>query len=188
MRTQSVIDQSNIRTGNSGQQRQFAKMVHTHFNDGIAVFFVQFQQSQRQTDMIVEIAGSRQHSFITESMTQYAGQHLFNCRFSGRAGNTKDKRIHIFTPRLRQFLQCGKRIVNLQRAFQSRTIFARDYNRRCPRCQHIFNKVMRVKALSGKREKYVAVLNIAAVGNNTRNGLIFRQHRKVEGLTNKIKV
>ncbi|SKN19521.1 Uncharacterised protein [Mycobacteroides abscessus subsp. massiliense] len=83
MRTQGIIDQSNIRTGDSGQQRQFAKMVHTHFNDGIAVFFVQFQQSQRQTNMIVEIAGSRQHSFITESMTQYAGQHFFNRRFTG---------------------------------------------------------------------------------------------------------
>ena len=186
MRAQSVIDQSNIRTGDSGQQRQFAKMVHTHFDDGIAVLFVQFQQSQRQADMVVEIAGSRQHSFITESMTQYAGQHLFNRRFAGRAGNAKDKRIHIFTPRLRQFLQSRKRIVNLQRAFQSRTIFARNHNCRCPRCQHIFNKVMRVKALTGKREKYIAVLNIAAVRNNTRNGLIFRRHRKAESLADEI--
>ena len=104
MRAQSVIDQSDIRTGDSGQQRQFAKMVHTHFNDGIAVFFIQFQQSQRQADMVVEIAGGRQHSFIAESMTQYAGQHLFHRRFTGRAGNAEDKRIHIFTPRLRQFL------------------------------------------------------------------------------------
>ena len=163
-------------------------MVHAHFNDGIAVFFVQFQQSQRQADMIVEIAGSRQHSFITESMTQYAGQHFFHRRFTGRASNTKDKRIHIFTPRLRQFLQSHKRIVNLQRAFQSRAIFARNHNRRCPSCQHIFNKVMRVKALTGKREKNIAILNIAAVGYDARNGLIFRRHRKVEGLTNKIKV
>ena len=136
--------------------------------------------------MVVEIAGSRQHSFITESMTQYAGQHLFNRRFAGRAGNTKDKRIHIFTPSLRQFLQSHKRIVNLQCAFQSRTIFARNHNRRRPRCQYIFNKVMRVKALTGKREKYVAFLNIAAVGNNTRNRLIFRRHRKVEGLADEI--
>ena len=186
MRAQSVIDQSNIRTGNSGQQRQFAKMVHTHFNDGIAVFFVQFQQSQRQADMVVEITGSCQHSCITKSMTQYAGQHLFNRRFAGRAGNTKDKRIHIFTPRLRQFLQSHKCIVNRQRAFQSRTIFARNHNCRCPCCQYIFNKVMRVKPLTGKREKYVAVLNIAAVCNNTRNGLIFRRHRKAERLTDEI--
>ena len=186
MCAQSVIDQSNIRTGDSGQQRQFAKMVHTHFDDGIAVFFVQFQQSQRQADMIVEIAGSHQHSFITESMTQYAGQHLFNRCFAGRAGNAEDKRIHIFTPGLRQFLQSRKRIINLQRAFQSRTIFARHHNRRCPRCQHIFNKVMRVKALTGKREKYVAFLNITAVCNNTRNGLIFRRHWKAESLTDEI--
>ena len=161
-------------------------MVHTHFNNGIAVFFVQFQQSQRQADMVVEIAGSCQHGFIAESMTQYAGQHLFHRRFAGRAGNAKDKRIHIFTPRLRQFLQRHKRIVNLQRAFQSRTIFARNHNCRCPRCQHIFNKVMRVKALTDKREKYVAVLNIAAVCHNTRNGLIFRRHWKAESLTDEI--
>ena len=186
MRAQSVIDQSNIRTGNSGQQRQFAKMVHTHFNDGIAMFFVQFQQRQRQANMIVEIASSRQHSFITKSMTQYAGQHLFNRRFAGRAGNAKDKRIHIFTPRLRQFLQSRKRIVNLQCTFQSRTIFARNHNRRCPCCQNIFNKVMRVKALSGKREKYVAFLNIATVCNNTQNRLIFRRHRKAESLADEI--
>ena len=186
MRAQGIINQSNIRTCDSGQQRQFAKMVHAHFNDGIAVFFVQFQQSQRQADMIVEIAGSRQHSFIAESMTQYAGQHFFNRRFAGRAGNAEDKRIHIFTPRLRQFLQSHKRIVNLQCAFQSRTIFARNHNRRCPRYQHIFNKVMRVKTLTGKREKYVAILNIAAVCNNTRNGLIFRRHRKAERLTDEI--
>ena len=161
-------------------------MVHAHFNDGIAVFFVQFQQSQRQADMIVEIAGSCQHSFITESMTQYAGQHLFNRRFAGRAGNTKDKRIHIFTPRLRQFLQSHKRIVNLQCTFQSRAIFARDHNCRCPCHQYIFNKVMRIKALTGKREKNIAILNIAAVCNNTRNGLIFRRHENAEGLTDEI--
>ena len=161
-------------------------MVHTHFNDGIAVFFVQLQQSQRQADMVVEIAGSCQHGFIAESMTQYAGQHLFNRCFTGRAGNAKDKRIHIFTPRLRQFLQRRKRIVNLQRAFQSRTIFAGNHNRRCPRCQHIFNKIMRVKALTGKREKYIAFLNITAVCHNTRNGLIFRRHRKIEGLADEV--
>ena len=186
MRAQSVIDQSNIRTGDSCQQRQLAKMVHAHFNDGITMFFVQFQQSQRQADMVVEIAGSRQHSFITESMTQYAGQHLFNRRFAGRAGNTEDKRIHIFTPRLRQFLQSRKRIVNLQRAFQSRTIFVRNQNCRCPRCQHIFNKVMSVKTLTGKREKYIAFLNITAVGYDARNGLIFRRHRKAERLADEI--
>ncbi|SKN19482.1 Uncharacterised protein [Mycobacteroides abscessus subsp. massiliense] len=45
---------------------------------------------------------------------------------------------------------------------------------------------MRVKALTGKREKYVAVLNIAAVCNNTRNGLIFRRHRKAKGLADEI--
>ena len=186
MRTQGVIDQSNIRTGNSGQQRQFAKMVHTHFNNGIAVFFIQFQQSQRQADMVVEIAGSRQHSFIAESMTQYAGQHLFNRRFTGRAGNAEDKRIYIFTPRLRQFLQSRKRIVNLQRAFQSCTIFARNHNCRCPRCQHIFNKIMSVKALTGKREKYVAFLNITAVGYDARNWLIFRRHWKAKSLADEI--
>ena len=124
--------------------------------------------------MVVEITGSRQHGFITESMTQYTGQHLFNRRFAGRAGNAKDKRIHIFTPRLRQFLQSHKRIVNLQCAFQSRAIFARNHNCRCPRCQHIFNKIMRVKALSGKREKYIAILNIAAVCNDTRKQVDFQ--------------
>ena len=40
MGAQGVVDQSGIGFGNLRQNRQLAEMVHAHFNDGIAVFFV----------------------------------------------------------------------------------------------------------------------------------------------------
>ena len=39
MGAQGVVDQSGIGFGNLRQNRQFAKMVHAHFDHGIAVFF-----------------------------------------------------------------------------------------------------------------------------------------------------
>ena len=136
--------------------------------------------------MVVEITRRRQNGIIAETAAQYRSQHLLHRRLAARTGNAEHKRIHIFTPRLRQRLQCGKRIIDFQRAFQSRAIFARNHNRRCARSQYVFNKIMRIKPLARQCEKHIAYADVAAVGYDARHGFVFRRHRKLEGLADEI--
>ncbi|KLR98654.1 hypothetical protein M674_08990 [Neisseria gonorrhoeae SK708] len=136
--------------------------------------------------MVVEVACRRRNGIIAETAAQYRSQHLLHRRLAARTGNAEHKRVHIIAPRLRQRLQRGKRVIDFQRAAQSRAIFARNHNRRRARRQYASNKIMRVKPPARQCEKHIAFPNIAAVGYDARHGFVFRRHRKLEGLADEI--
>ena len=101
MRALGVGDDGHRRLRQPGQRGDFARMVHTHFNDGSAMTGAEPQQGQRQTDVIVEIALRGQHG-VAESGTQDAGDHFLGRRLAIAAGDSDERQGEARTPGLRQ--------------------------------------------------------------------------------------
>ena len=178
MRAHGVVHQRGIGRGNAGQRRQLAEMVHAHFNHGITVVFAQIQQGERQADMVVEIARRRQHRIRTEFGTQHRRQHFLHSRFAAGTGNPEHERVHGLAPRRRQLLQGVQRVGHKKAACNARQIATRHNS---PRTfgQHVRHKVVRVVVFARQRNKQIAFLCLAAVGDDAADGTVFGGLRQV---------
>ena len=58
----------------SSQRPNFACVVHAHFNYGNIVFRLEFEQLQRQADVVVEVAGALHHP---QARHQQMGEDFF---------------------------------------------------------------------------------------------------------------
>ena len=116
MRAQGIINQRGIGAGDAGERVELAKVVHAHFDNGIALLRPQGKQSERQADVVVEITGGSQYGRFTELAAQNGGQHLLHRGFAGRTGNAEHHRVHRFAPSGSQGLQRRQRVGHRQAA------------------------------------------------------------------------
>ena len=153
-------------------------MVHTHFNHGVTVVFAQIHQGERQADVVVEIARRRQHCVRAEFGTQHRRQHFLHGCFAAGTGNPEHKRVHGLAPRRRHLLQGVQRVGHEKAACNLGQITARHNG---PRAfgQHIRHKIVRVMILARQRDKQIAFLRLAAVGDDAANGMVFGGLRQV---------
>ena len=178
VRAHGVVHQCGIGRGNAGQHRQLAEMVHAHFNHGVTVVFAQIQQGERQADVVVEIARRRQHRVRAEFGAQHRRQHFLHGRFAAGTGNPEHKRVHGIAPRCCQLLQGVQRVGHEKAACNVGQIAVRHNS---PRTfdQHVWHKIVRVVVLTRQRDKQIAFLRLAAVGDDAANGMVFSGLRQV---------
>ena len=153
-------------------------MVHAHFNHGIAVVFAQIQQCERQANVVVEIARRRQHRVRAEFGTQHRRQHFLHGRFAAGTGNPEHERVHGLAPRRCHLLQGVQRVGHEKAACNAGQIAARHNG---PRAfgQHVRHKIVRVVVLARQRDKQIAFLRLAAVGDDAANEMVFSGLRQV---------
>ena len=178
VRAHGVVHQRGIGRGNAGQRRQLAEMVHAHFNHGITVVFAQIQQSERQADVVVEIARRGQHRIRAEFGTQHLRQHFLHGRFAAGTGDPEHERVYGLAPRCRQLLQGVQRVGHEKAACNASQITARHNS---PRAfgQHVRHKIVRVMILARQCDKQIAFLRLAAVGDDAADGTVFGGLRQV---------
>ena len=178
MRAHGVVHQRGIGRGNAGQRRQLAEMVHAHFNHGVTVVSAQIQQGERQADVVVEIARRRQHRVRAKFGAQHRRQHFLHGRFAAGTGNPEHERVHGLAPRRRHLLQGVQRVGHEKAACNAGQIAAR-HNGPCAFGQYVRHKIVRVVVLARQRDKQIAFLRLAAVGDDTADGTVFGGLRQV---------
>ena len=67
MFTLGMIDQSDSRLRNSCQAVDFPDVVHSEFDNSGFMLLVQPENRERNTDVVIQIARSRQTGFLAES-------------------------------------------------------------------------------------------------------------------------
>ena len=159
-------------------------MVHAHFDDSIAVRRRKLEQGQRQTDVVVEIAGGSQNGFCAELPAQHRGQHFFDCGFAGGAGDAEHKRPHLHPPGMCQGLQRRQCVGHRKGVRQTGAVGARHHRISAAR-QHLRHKVVAVVAVALQSHKHIAGLRGTAVGDDAGGGIAGRQRQR-QGLGNKV--
>lgn len=102
MHRANVGHYAHVRLGNPAQQLDFPQGVHAHFQHYPLVGGVQIQQSQRQTDFIIQVALVFQG---VEAGGEDIPDQFFGGAFAHTAGNADDARIKPLPPVSSQLLQ-----------------------------------------------------------------------------------
>ena len=87
MRFADVGDDAPVGIDDAGKRVDFARMVGAGFNDGEIVFGLDFQQGERHTDVIVEIA-LREKRVVSRG--NHGGSELFRGGFAIGSGDLQD--------------------------------------------------------------------------------------------------
>ena len=82
VRAHGVVYQRHIGRGDARERCQLARMIHAHFNHGVAMLFAQIEQRERQADVVVEIARRCQHGIRAVRRAQNGCQHFFHRGFA----------------------------------------------------------------------------------------------------------
>ena len=70
-------NQRRIGADGIGERFDFPVVVRAAFNDAVLVFGSQFQQIQRNADLVVGVAFGRKHMFRSECTDENCAEHLF---------------------------------------------------------------------------------------------------------------
>jgi len=153
VRTSDTRDQRDLGAQHLGQRRDFARMIGADLENAIHRLGTQRQQTQRQPDLVVQIAacGTDRTAAAAER-----GRHLFDGGFPGTAGDPHNTRRLPQPPGARGFSQRSPRVGHADQRPSDRLFGC------APRLLH---QRRNRPLLKGLRHKIVTVKTLAAQGD-----------------------
>ena len=97
MRTLGVGDDCHGWLRDASEVADFTRVVHAHFDDRSAMAAIEFEQGERQANVVVEITLCRQHS-VAEGRFQDTGDHFLARRFAIAAGDGDQRQFKATAP------------------------------------------------------------------------------------------
>ena len=162
--------------GRPGQDGDFPRMGHPHFNDGVFVAGIQPEQGFGKPDVIIQIPQGFEGFPLH---LQHRADHILGGGFAHAAGDPHHKGVEqppVIPGKLRQRLPGG--LHHQHRRPGIHRFFA--YYRRRPGFYGLGDKVMSVEPLALQGHKDAARNHLGSVGHNIGNravGGAFRAHR-----------
>ena len=96
--TLRVVDERDRRRGDGGEGGGFARVIDPQLDHRCAVVRAQFQQRQRQADVVVEVALGRERVRLAEMLAQDRRDHLLDRGLAVGAGDGNERNVEMPTP------------------------------------------------------------------------------------------
>ena len=138
-------------------------MRHAHLDDGSLMLRLEFQQHQRQTKMIVEVAFRLQHA---EAGGEHVGDGFFGGGLAGGSGHADQRLAPQAADRGAQGLQSDQRVVDRQQPGLyriARQLVLADDCGHGALLQRLLHEIVAIHALALHREEKLAGLNGARI-------------------------
>ena len=184
VRTLGVGDQRHGRRANRCQIGDFARMVHTHLDHGGAMRGTQAKQSQRQADIVIQVAAGGQHRSAIDRL-QDGRDHFFGGRLSVRAGHRDHRQRELRPPGCGQAAKRQACVVDHDgRSPRWQLAFVRHQHGGSPRLQRLSQKIVGIETLANQSNEQTSLGDASRIGGHAFERHIGPNQTALHGLGN----
>ena len=152
-----IRDNANLRSCDLRQRRNFPRMVSTHFQHGRPVMLAQFQDRQRQADVIIQVTLCGQYRVVGVGMLgpHNRRDHFLHRGLAIAARDCNNRQLESGSPRACEYTQSlpGVRHLHLR---QFTIALLLNYSARRPATLSFGNELRRIVLLASQRKKQLA--------------------------------